>query len=88
MSGDVVKQLQKLSIGDHAENDASPSPPAQIHAVAGLDFALASLRELIGKHVDIGSTSACMPAWVTASCPSNLLGHTKSCACRLATAVW
>ena len=65
MSGDIVKQLQELSVGDHTENDASPPPAAQTHAVAGLDFALASLRELIGKHADIESTTAYMVACVT-----------------------
>lgn len=54
MSEDVVKQLHRLSIGHHAENDASPKHTSQIHAVAGLDFALASLRELIGKHMVSG----------------------------------
>ena len=65
MSDDVVKQLQELSIGDQTANVASPPPPAQNHAVAGLDFALASLRELIGKHTDLRSTIAFRPAWVT-----------------------
>ena len=70
MSDDVIKHLGKLSITDHAENDAPNSHsafPAQVHAVAGLDLALASLRELIGQytfrqrsHLSIhGSVSVC-----------------------------
>ena len=62
MSDDVVKQLQELSIVDHAENEASAPPPAQIHAVAGLDLALASLRELIGRRVSSRFTFASMTA--------------------------
>lgn len=60
MSEDVVKQLHRLSIGDHADNDASPKPPSQNHAVAGLDFALASLRELIGEQANSGLILAIM----------------------------
>lgn len=67
MSDHVVKQLQELSIGDQAANDASPPPPAGNHAVAGLHFALASLRELIGKHGAIGYTLAFMAAGFTVS---------------------
>lgn len=68
MSEDVVRQLHRLSIGDHAENDASPKPPSQSHAVAGLDFALASLREIIGKHMHSGLILAIIAARPTAGC--------------------
>ena len=62
MSDDVVKQIQELSIGDHAENEAWTPPAAQVHAVAGLDFALASLRELIGRRMHSRFTFARMAA--------------------------
>lgn len=48
MSDEVIKRLRELSIADGAEHSASHTAPAEVHAVAGLDLALASLRELIG----------------------------------------
>ena len=49
MSDEVVKHLRELSIADGAEHASGTAP---IHAVAGLDLALASLRELIGQYAE------------------------------------
>ena len=51
MNEDVSQSFCKLSITDQSEQH-NPGPvelPAQEHAVAGLELAVASLRELIGK---------------------------------------
>lgn len=50
MNDDATQRLQSLSITD-SEASASNPTPAQVHAVAGLDLALASLRELIGENM-------------------------------------
>lgn len=49
MTDEVVKHLRQLSVANEAKSAASKTLPAQVHAVAGLDLALASLRELIGQ---------------------------------------
>lgn len=54
MSDEVIKRLRELSIADGAEHSASHTAPAEVHAVAGLDLALASLRELIGQYAEAG----------------------------------
>lgn len=48
MSDDVAQLLGNLSLIDDARTSASPRITAPQHAVAGLELAVASLRELIG----------------------------------------
>lgn len=52
MSDEVIQRLDELSVADVAEKAASNTAPAEVPAVAGLDLALASLRELIGQYAE------------------------------------
>ncbi len=49
MSDDVAQKLRGLSISDAPDLAAEPPEPRHQHAVAGLELAVASLRELIGE---------------------------------------
>lgn len=49
MTDGVAERLRELSIADSSETKPSTPSAARSIAVAGLDLALASLRELIGE---------------------------------------